>query len=247
MRALLVLSLLLLVVPVRAEPPLLAASAANFADTLRDLAALYRQRGGAEVRVVTGSTGRLFHQLAHGAPYGLFFAADVARPDKLHRMGRAGVPQVYALGRLVLWSPSGEPLARLRRGDFRHLAMANPRTAPYGLAARQTLKKLGLWPRYAARTVRGENVGQAFEYVRSGNAELGFVALSQAVRARLPAAQLWQVPADHHAPLAQAAVVTARDPAQRERARAFLDFVLHDPAARTLIRRHGYDLPEESG
>lgn len=247
MRALLFLTLLLLAIPTRAEPPLLAATAANFADTLRALAALYRQRGGTEVRIVTGSTGRLFHQLAHGAPYELFFAADVARPEKLHRMGRAGMPQVYALGRLVLWSPGGEPLARLRGGDFRHLAMANPRTAPYGLAAQQTLEKLGLWSRYAARIVRGENVGQAFEYVRSGNAELGFVAWSQAVRARLPAAQLWQVPADYHAPLAQAAVVTARNPAQRRRAAAFLDFLLHDPAAQTLIRRHGYDLPEEGG
>ena len=240
-----VLALVLISFSVAAQAQLLAATAANFADTLKALAALYMRQGGEPVRISVGSSGKLYAQIRHGAPYDLFFSADLARPQKLHAAGLVLPPKPYALGELVLWQRSGAlpPRQRLLKGRFRHLSMANPKTAPYGRAALETLKALKLWPSIQPKLVRGENVGQAFNYVASGAAELGFVSRAQVVRVgQDDDVHRWRVPHALYQPITQAAVVVRRS-RHRAAAERFLEFVLHDPAARRLIERHGYRLP----
>ena len=241
------LGLLLSLMSVASQAAVLqVAVAANFKPALAELAQLWQQHSGDVIRLSSGSTGKLARQIMHGAPYDLFFAADSRHVRILvdhHRVCEA-VP--YATGTLVLYQREGEtpPLARLKMENFRHLALANPKTAPYGQAAVETLKKLALWPQVQPRLVRGENVGQAFQFVETGNAELGFVALSQVRQVKRDDPQhVWQVPAEYHAPLVQQAAVICRSPNQTA-ARAFLQFVLTAPEARTLIRQYGYALPD---
>ncbi|WP_457673510.1 molybdate ABC transporter substrate-binding protein [Thiolapillus sp.] len=221
------------------------AVASNFAVAARQLARRFEMDTGHEVSLSPGSTGKQYAQIRHGAPFHAWLAADSRRPEQLEREGRIqpGSRFTYARGRLVLWSPDPELVdARgevLRKGDFRHLAIANPRLAPYGLAARQLLQKLGLWQVLAHRLVQGENIGQAFRFVRSGNAELGLVAASQV----LPGSgrkngSFWVPPADLYEPIEQQAVLL-RD---NEAARAFLAFVAGDEG-RAIIGANGYQLP----
>lgn len=218
------------------------AVAANFATTVRALGEAFEKESGDTVVVSAGSTGKLYAQIVNGAPYEVFLAADAERPRRLEAEGHAiaGSRLVYALGQLVLWSPDTERVkdASALRGKFRHLAIANPELAPYGAAARDTLRRLGLWDALQPRLVRGEDIGQTYQFVATGNAELGFVALSQVTGA---AGSRWLVPADHHAPLEQQAVLLApgRDD---DAARAFLAFLQGD-AARTMIEAAGYALP----
>lgn len=221
------------------------AVAANFAPALRALVRDFESQGGGPLDVVIGSTGKLYAQIRHGAPFDALFAADRRRPERLEAEGRArpGSRFDYAIGRLALWSPDASRVDGegrvLREGRFRHLAMANPKLAPYGLAARQTLQALGLWQALRTRVVRGENVGQALQFVRSGNAELGFVALSQVRRPGQAAkGSLWVVPESLYQPIVQQAVRLTDHPA----ARAFLDYV-RGPQGRTLIHAFGYRVP----
>ncbi len=219
------------------------AVAANFAPTLEQLAEAFRRETPAAIPVtlVPGSTGKHYAQIRHGAPFDAFFAADAARPERLEREGRIvpGSRFTYALGCLVLWSPDPDRVdadGRVLAGDgFRRLAIANPRLAPYGRAAREVLEGLDLWARLQPRLVRGENIAQAFQYVASGNAELGFVACSQVIGR---AGSRWPPDPARHAPIVQQAVLLRDSPA----ARAFLDFV-RSPAARARIRAAGYGLP----
>jgi len=219
------------------------AVASSFAPTARALAADFQAASGHTVVLSEGSTGRLYAQIANGAPFEAFLAADAERPRRLEAEGYAvaGTRFAYALGRLALWSRDPERVrdAGALRGDFRHLAIANPALAPYGAAARETLERLGPWASLAPRLVTGEDVGQAFQFVATGNAELGFVALAQVLDA---GGSRWEVPADLHAPIVQEAVLLARgrdDPA----ARAFLAF-LRGPAARARIESAGYAVPD---
>lgn len=225
--------------------PLRAAVAANFAHTLKHLSALYQRQTGMTIHVVTSSTGKLALQIARGAPYDLFFAADMKRPQWLYQQGKVTRPVPYAQGVLVLWQKQGvrPPKQRLRQGDFSRLSIANPKTAPYGRAAQETLQALGLWQQVLPKLVRGENVGQAFQHVYSGNAQLGFVALSQVVQlGQDDNRHSWRVPARLYQPLIQAAVVVKHSPHAAE-AHKFLHWVTHAPEARALIQRQGYRLP----
>ena len=222
------------------------AVAANFAATLETLAAQYEVDTGHRVRLSAGSTGRLYAQIRNGAPFDAFFAADVERPRKLEAEGLSvpGSRFTYAVGRLVLWSPEAGRVkpngSALKTGEFEHLAIANPRLAPYGMAARQVLEKMGLWQALQPRLVRGENIGQAFHFVSSGHAELGFVALSQVQRD--PHGTIrgshWQVPTALHDPIEQQAV-SLQD---TEVVHDFMRYVRSDKT-RALIRRHGYATP----
>lgn len=220
------------------------AVAANFTGAVRALERAFEAEGPHRVTVSTGATGALYAQIRNGAPFHAFLAADSRRPRRLEAQGDAvaGSRFTYAVGRIVLWSPREGYVtgpASLHRRDFRHLAIANPRTAPYGLAARQTLIALGRWQALQDRIVRGENIAQAYQYVASGNAELGLVALSQVSGAERPAGgSRWRVPERHHAPIRQQAVLLAagRD---NPAARAFLDF-LQGPRAATIMARFGY-------
>jgi molybdate transport system substrate-binding protein len=219
------------------------AVATNFAKTAHAVAEAFAAGTGHRALVSDGSTGKLYAQIVNGAPFEVFLSADAERPRRLEAEGHAvpGSRFTYALGRLVLWSPdparvTGEEV--LRRDDFRHLAIANPELAPYGAAAQQVLEKLGLWEKLEPRLVRGEDVGQTFHFVATGNAELGFVALSQVTD---QGGSRWVVPGDRFAPLEQQAVVLGhgRDDVA---ARAFLDFLRGD-AARAMIEKAGYGLP----
>ncbi len=219
------------------------AVAANFLPVLRDLDAAFTERGH-RLKISSGSTGKLYAQIVHGAPFDLFLAADRARPERLEREGRSvpGSRFTYAVGRLVLWSPAparfNDGLRWLREGRFRRLAIANPQTAPYGRAARQFLRRHDLWRPLQARLVRGESVSQALQFVASGNAEAGLVALSQVIGRT---GSRWPVPAAEHEPIAQQAVLLVRG-ADNPAARAFHAF-LQSPPARRIIRAAGYALP----
>lgn len=218
------------------------AVASNFLGTLNKLAADFETRQPAHrIRISSGSTGKLYAQIMHGAPYDLFLSADREHPARLHQQGLAETPVTYAIGRLVLYAPQGKPRERLERGDFKHLAIANPNTAPYGAAARAVLQNLHLWEALHARLVIGENIGQAFQFVHSGNAELGFVALAQVRALTDLKGAYWEVPRERHAALEQQGALLQRSRVP-DAAQEFLDYLLSD-AAQRLIERDGYGLP----
>lgn len=210
------------------------------------LEAVFERDSGHDLTVVSGSTGKLYAQITNGAPFDLFLAADEERPRLLARAGLAvdRTRITYAVGRLVLWSPQADRVARdgsatLLERDFRKLAMANPALAPYGAAARNTLETLGLYGELRDRLVVGENVGQAFAMVATGNAELGFVALSYVMSPRNESVgSRWDVPQSYYAPIRQDAVLLQRA-ADNEAARVFLAWLQADDA-RTIIERFGY-------
>ncbi|MBI2381274.1 MAG: molybdate ABC transporter substrate-binding protein [Gammaproteobacteria bacterium] len=241
---LLALSLLSLPLACRADT-LRVAVAANFAAPMKALAADFQRASGHRLELSTGATGKFYAQILHGAPFELLLAADSATPEKLEQGGKAvpGTRQTYALGRLALWSAKpgyvdGEGRI-LEGGIFQHLALANPKLAPYGAAARAVLEKRGLWQGLQAKLVMGENIAQAHQFVLTGNAELGFVALAQIERdGRLTGGSAWVIPEDQHAPLRQDAVLLKDGPAGR----AFLAY-LRSAAARKLIAGFGYGLP----
>jgi molybdate transport system substrate-binding protein len=220
------------------------AVATNFATTCRAIGEAFTAATRHDVVISDGSSGKLAAQIANGAPFEVFLSADVERPAKLEADGHAvtGTRFVYAVGKLALWSArpdfvAGE--ATLRDGDFRHLAIANPELAPYGAAARDVLQHLQLWDRLQPKLVRGEDIGQTFHFVSTGNAELGFVALAQI--AGNDVGSRWLLPADLHAPIEQQAVLL---PPGRDEpaARAFLAFLQSD-AARARIEAAGYGVP----
>jgi len=224
------------------------AVAANFAGPARDIADAFSQATGHRLTLVTGSTGKLYAQIANGAPFDALLAADDETPARLAQAGLAVADTrfAYATGRLVLWSAQPGVVdgdgAILREGGFRHLAVANPKLAPYGRAAMEALAALGLDTRLAPRFVLGENIAQTHQFAASGNAELGFVALSQVARdGRLTGGSGWIVPAQLHRPIRQEAVLLAHG-RDNSAARAFLDWLRGSPAA-AAIRRFGYDLP----
>ncbi len=223
-----------------------AAVAANFLLPLRSIAQEFEKQTGHRARIISGSTGKLYAQIRQGAPFDVFLAADEKRPRLLVEEGHA-VPEsrfTYAVGRLALWSAvptlvSDDAARVLKSGKFRHLAIANPKTAPYGRAAQEVLQKLGLWEPLRPRLARGENIGQTFQFVVSKNAELGFVALSQIQTARFKGkGSRWAVPPDWHAPLRQDAVLLTRarsNPA----AQALFEF-LQEAEVRKRITDFGY-------
>lgn len=221
------------------------AVAGNFAAPLERLTPDFEGRTGHRLAFSVGSTGKLYAQIVQGAPFDVFLAADRARPERLEAGGRIvpGTRATYALGRLALWSPAANSeaglLARLRAEPPPRLAIANPRLAPFGAAAREWLEREGLWARLGPGAVRGENVAQAFHFVASGNAELGLVALGQ-MRARndTPIGVAWIVPAARHAPIEQQ-VVLLRDSVA---GRAFLDWLGSEPV-RSRLQELGYDSP----
>jgi molybdate transport system substrate-binding protein len=237
-------ALLALSAPVRADQLRLAV-ASNFRSAMQAVAAQFEQRSQGRVTLIFGSTGKQFAQVRNGAPFDAFFAADAERPSRLEAEGRIvpGSRFTYAIGALVLWSPRADlvdPEGLVLDSDrFDHLAMANPDLAPYGAAAREVLRSLGLWQRLEPRVVRGENIAQAYQFVVSGNAQLGFVARSQLVfPGAEPRGSAWQPPQSLYPRIEQQAVLL-RD---TNAARAFMAFMRSDEA-RALIGAYGYDLP----
>ena len=226
--------------PAQAET-VTAAVAANFTAVAETLAERFSEQTSHEVVLSFGSTGQLYAQIANAAPFDVFLAADEIRPGQAIAEGYAvaGTDFVYAVGRLVLYSPTidVEVGHTALEGDFQHLAIADPVAAPYGTAAVQVLEGLGLADTIADRIVTGENISQALQFVESGNAELGFVAASQVVGKPFQ----WMVPETLHAPIAQRAVLLEAG-ADSQAAMAFLDY-LQSPEGITIIEAAGYGVP----
>ena len=223
------------------------AVAANFTAPMQRIAAEFEKDSGHKATLMSGATGKFYAQISHGAPFEVFLSADDETPARLEKDGLAvaGSRFTYATGRLVLWSARegyvDDKGDVLKKGDFRHLSIANPKTAPYGAAAIQTLSKLGLLPALEPRFVQGENIAQTHSFIVSGNAELGFIALSQVFRdSRLASGSAWIVPANLHEPIRQDAVLLAKG--QSNPAAAALLKYLKGEKARSIIKSFGYAL-----
>lgn len=223
------------------------AVAANFTAPARVLAAIFEKTTGHEAKLSYGATGAFYSQVKNGAPFDVLLAADDERPIKLEKEGDTvpGSRFTYAIGQLVLWSAKqgvvddkGEVL---KGGQFNKLAIANPKLAPYGAAAVETLNKLGLYAAVQPKLVTGESIGQTYNFVATGNADIGFIALSQIQEAgKLKGGSAWVVPADLHAPIVQDGVILKRA-AANPAAKAWME-LLRSPKAKALIRGYGYSV-----
>lgn len=219
----------------------LVAVASNFARTIKMLVPVFYQQTGHDIRPVYASSGKLYAQIKNGAPFDVFLSADDEKTRLLAVAGLAvdGSRFIYAEGRLVLWSAE-KPVNRdyLRHGDYRTLAIANPRLAPYGVAAMQVIKALDAGDTAGARLVMGENIGQAWQFARTGNADIALVAASQVDTVKSQQSHSWQVPEALYKPIRQEAVLLENG-AANDAARAFMRF-LCSAEARTIIENHGY-------
>lgn len=221
------------------------AAAANFTDAAREIGAAFEKTTGHKAIFSFGSTGLIYAQIVQDAPFDVFLSADREQARKAVEIGR-GVEDTrftYATGRIVLFSRDPALVTggdTLRAGNFTRLAIANPETAPYGSAAIETMKALRVHDLVSGRVVQGKNIAQAYQFVATGNAELGFVALSQIVNNT--DGSRWLVPQDLHTPIRQDAVLL-RKAAGNEAAQAFLAF-LKGPEARAIMEKHGYGTGE---
>ncbi len=223
------------------------AVAANFALAMKDIAAEFEKDTGHKVSLTQGATGKFYAQITNGAPFEVFLSADDETPSRLVKEGKAvsGTQFTYAVGRLVLWSPDPSLVDQgggvLKTDRFKFLSIANARVAPYGRAAVQTMQKFGVLTAIEPRVVQGESITQTHQFVSSGNAQLGFVALSQVwENGRLKSGSAWIVPEDMHEQLKQDAVLL--NPGKDSKAAvALLDYLKSDKA-RKIIDRYGYKL-----
>ncbi len=245
-RILVALAFLLVIPPARADEVKVAV-AANFLAPMQTIARSFEKDTGYKVLISAGSTGQLYTQIKNGAPFQLFLSADQKMPAKLaaQKLTVPGSRFTYAIGELVLWSVKpGFVDANggiLKRGGFKHIAIANPKLAPYGAAAMETLRRLAVLASIEPKIVQGENISQTQQFVASGNAELGFVALSQVMNGGKPAGgSMWVVPANLHAPIRQDAVLLATGK-NRPAAEALFRY-LKGRAARAIIKSFGYGL-----
>jgi molybdate transport system substrate-binding protein len=226
---------------------LLVAVSANFVAPLQKIVAAFEADTIHRVKMSVGSTGAFYTQIRSGAPFDMLIAADEQTPERIDAEGLA-VPRTrftYATGRLVLWSPNADLVdekgAVLLRGDFARIAIGNPRLAPYGKAAAESLEHMGLYATLQPKIVQGENIGQAFQFVQTGNAQLGFIALSQVmVDGKIAKGSAWIVPQQMYAPLKQDAVIL-KHAAANPAATAFAKY-LKGEKARGIIRAYGYEL-----
>lgn len=221
------------------------AVAANFTTPMQKIAAEFAKDTGHKAELSFGATGKFYAQISNGAPFGILLAADDTTPAKIASEGKGVADSrfTYAVGKLVLWSKQEGYVdaqgAVLKTGKFQHVAIANPKLAPYGLAAEQTLTQLGLLEQIKPKFVQGENIGQTYQFAATGNAELGFVALSQVMEdGKIKSGSAWLVPSSMHEPIRQDAIVlnTAKDNAA---AKALMDYLRGDKA-RAIITSYGY-------
>ncbi len=223
------------------------AVAANFTAPMKIIAADFEKATGHKAELSFGATGSFYAQIKNGAPFDVLLAADDETPARMEKEGLAvpGSRITYAVGALVLWSAKpgfvDDSGAVLKKGNFAHIALAAPKLAPYGAAAIETMSKLGLLSALEPKFVQGENIAQTYQFVSTGNAELGFVALSQVyANGRLTGGSAWVVPANLHKPIRQDAVILTKGKANPA-ASALLKF-LKTRQARNVIRSYGYTL-----
>ena len=222
------------------------AVAANFTAPARALAEVFARTTGHEARLSFGATGAFYTQIKNGAPFDVLLAADDERPARLEKEGDtvAGSRFTYATGQLVLWSAKpglvDDEGAVLKHGQFGKIAIANPKNAPYGAAAWEAMEKPRLAATLQPKLVTGESIGQTFNFIATGNAELGFVALAQVLEGgKLKSGSMWVVPAQYHAPIIQDAVILNRA-ASNPAAKAWME-LLKTPQSKALIRSYGYE------
>jgi molybdate transport system substrate-binding protein len=247
MRTATLLALAVLLAPCARAAEVTVAVAANFTGPMQKIAAAFERDTGHKAVLAFGSTGRFYAQVRNGAPFQVLLAADDQATSRLEKDGLAvpGSRFTYATGRLVLWSatpglvdPRGDVL---RAPGPDKVAVADPKLAPYGAAAMQVIEKLGVADQLRPRLVQGESIGQAFQFVSTGNAAMGFVALSQVVvDGRITSGSAWIVPAQLHAPIRQEAVLLKGGDGKP--AAAALVAYLKGPTARGIVRAHGYEL-----
>ncbi len=245
-RVTVLLSALLLAVGAQAAEVQVAV-AANFTAPMQQIATEFEKDTGHKAMLSFGSTGKFYAQITNGAPFEFFLAADDETPARLEKEFLIAPRSrfTYAIGKLVLWSSKEEYIDSkgeiLKTGDFKHLSLANPKAAPYGAAAIETLKKLGLLENIEPRFVQGENIAQAHQFVATGNAELGFVALSQVFKdGKITSGSAWIVPVNLYAPIRQDAAVLANG--KNNRAAMALAEYLKSDKARAIIKSYGYEL-----
>jgi molybdate transport system substrate-binding protein len=202
----------------------------------------FEKKTGHKVILIFGGSGKHYAQIMHGAPFDAYFSADSLRPELLEKegIGITNTRFTYAIGKIVLWSPKIDYIDAsdqiLKKGTFRHIAIAKPKLAPYGKAAEQVLKSLGLWNKLQSRMVRGENIGQTFQFVKSANAELGFVALSQ-VKVPKIKGSYWLVPENMYSPIKQQAIMLKKSSLTKE---FFLFFKSKEVLE--IIKAYGYSI-----
>ena len=223
------------------------AVATNFAEPIKAIAAVLHKTTGHTLKVSTGASGAFYTQIRNGAPFDVFLSADNERPEMLEKDGLAqpGTRFTYATGKLVLWSVKAGRVdgqgAVLKAADLGKVAHANPKTAPYGAAAVQVLDRLGLKQAITPRLVQGESIGQTFNFVKTGNADVGFVAMSQVLEGgRLKEGSMWVIPQTAYDPIRQDAVLLKKG-AGNEAAQALLK-LLQSPNIKDLIRSYGYGI-----
>ncbi len=224
------------------------AVASNFVAPLKVLAERFEKQTGHQAVISSESSGKIYAQIKNGAPYDLFFSADSERPQKLEAEGLTvpGSRFTYSVGKLALWSADAKLVDAkgevLSTGKFLHLAVANPETAPYGHAAKQVLERMNLWDKVTAKLVKGESIAQTFQFIDTGGAELGFVALSQVLENKgKNKGSFWLVPKEMHDPIFQQAV-ELKSESPKTAAGEFLKFV-KTAESRTLIEKSGYAVP----
>ncbi|MCM2341712.1 molybdate ABC transporter substrate-binding protein [Rhodoferax sp.] len=241
--AMLLVSLPLVTLQARADEVSVAV-AANFTAPMQKIAAEFEKDTGHKVAIAFGASGKFYAQIKNGAPFEVLFAADDDTPARLiqENLAVAGSQFTYAIGTLVLWSarpalvdPAG---VVLKSGSFDHLAIANPKLAPYGAAAVEVMKSLGVYEASQARIVTGESIAQTYQFIRSGNAQLGFVALSQVLKDGKLEGSAWLVPGKLHSPIRQDAVMLEGGKG-KPAAEALLKYLKTDKA-RTIIKASGY-------
>jgi len=232
------------------QPPVRVAAAADLQFALKDIAQQYEHQTGRKIEITFGSSGNFFSQIQNGAPFDVFFSADIEYPTRLQRANLTEPNSLlkYAVGRIVIWIPADSKINLIERKwdalldpSVQKIAVANPEHAPYGRAAVEALKRAGIYDKVQPKLVYGENISQAAQFVQSGNAQAGIIALSLAISPAMKTGQRWGVPVDQYAPIEQAAVImkSARD---KEAAHDFLAFVSSDAGQRTL-GSYGFELP----
>jgi len=221
------------------------AVASNFSSTMHELSSRYTAATGNTLKISSASTGKLYAQIKNGAPFDIFFSADAQRPQLLvtEGLGVASSLRNYALGQLAfissVGSAAGSCVASLSALQVKHIAIANPLTAPYGLAAQQTMQALGLWEESQRKLVRGENIAQTLQFFHSGNAQIGFVAKSQLLNYPLPNKScVWDIPNQHYQAIEQKMVVLKKS-AHKPQVSAFTQFMLSEQAQQ-IIKKYGY-------
>lgn len=249
LRSLLFVCSLLFAATVHAERITIAA-AADLKFAMDEIVSTYKQtHAGDEVEVIYGSSGKFYTQIQQGAPYDLFFSADITLPRELDKAGLAlSEVRPYALGRIVLWSANLDArkmtLTNLTDPKIVHIAIANPKHAPYGKRAEEALRASGLWEKVQSKLVYGENIAHTAQFVQTGNAQVGIIALALAVNPELAKrGGYWLIPDKLHEPLEQGFVITkrAKDNALAKRFAEYMD----SKPARTVMVKYGFVLPSE--